>query len=377
MAAVLVIVFSAAVLYLKSAALLHPSKPLADAVFHAHRLTSVLNGGFFFTQPLASGLRFPYAIGLYVFAAPWTALVTNYVGLLWVLVAIVEVSAGALLYVVVSRAWQDASAAVLAVVLFHCVPLTYGLMADANLTNLFAQQVGLVTMAAVAVWHLDRRVTATTLGLTLLAAGAFLSHVSTFGLLAVTLLATAALLRIRGGPAQRVPARSRAIATVAAAVLAIGLYYIHFSEVYSRLTTSEVADFRGQVPGTVERLRDALLLTMRVAGVPVLVLAVAGFLRLVGDRRQGRLVFVLGGWGVAFALFFLVGVLAPVDPGNVRYAAEFVNRVVLATYPAAAILGGIALAAMWRGGLMARVAGLVLVFAAIADGARAWRGWLD
>jgi hypothetical protein len=387
-AALYVIVLSGIVLFLKSAALLHPAKPLADAVFHAHRLTAVLNGDLFFTQPLASGLRFPYAVGLYVFAAPWTILVTNYVALLWIVVVVVEVIAGALIYVVISRAWQDASAGALAVTLCHCVPLTYGLMGDANLTNLFAQQVGLITMTAVALWPLERRIAVTTVGLTGLAAAAFLSHVSTFGLLAVTLLATAALFRIAGGPGLRAPARSIALATVAAAVVAVVVYYAHFPEVYARLGAlmgsgelpgtvpgAEVPSVAG--PGTGARLLDAVSLTTRVAGLPVLVLAAAGLLRLLGERRGGRLVLVLGGWGIAFACFFLVGVLAPVDPGNVRYAAEFVNRVVLATYPAAAILGGVALATLWRGGLAARGVGLALTFVALIGAAQAWLRWLD
>ena len=86
---------------------------------------------------------------------------------------------------------------------------------------------------------------------------------------------------------------------------------------------------------------------------------------------------VLGGWGIAFACFFLVGVLAPVDPANVRYAAEFVNRVVLATYPAAAILGGVALATLWRGRLAARGVGLAFTLAALIGAAQAWLSWLD
>ncbi len=39
-----VLAFSAGALYLKLAALLHPSKPLVDALFHAHRLEWVLGG---------------------------------------------------------------------------------------------------------------------------------------------------------------------------------------------------------------------------------------------------------------------------------------------------------------------------------------------
>src|SRR4030095_7302320 len=66
------IAISAVALYVKLAALLHPSKLVIDAVFQAHRLEWVLTGRYFFTQTMPSGVQFPYAIALYVFAAPWT-----------------------------------------------------------------------------------------------------------------------------------------------------------------------------------------------------------------------------------------------------------------------------------------------------------------
>jgi len=63
-----VVLFSAAALDLKLLGLLHPSKLLVDAVFHAHRFEWVLSGRYYFTQGMPSGVSFPYAIGLYVFA---------------------------------------------------------------------------------------------------------------------------------------------------------------------------------------------------------------------------------------------------------------------------------------------------------------------
>src|SRR6476620_8543619 len=81
-----VVAFTAAALFLKLLALLHPSKLPIDVVFQAHRLEWVLQGRYFFTQPMPSGVEFPYAIALYVFSAPWTAFTRDYVSLLRIVV---------------------------------------------------------------------------------------------------------------------------------------------------------------------------------------------------------------------------------------------------------------------------------------------------
>ena len=57
-----------------------------DAVFHAHRLEWVLGGRYFFTQPMPSGVSFPYAIALYVAAAPFASLTRDHVALLRIVV---------------------------------------------------------------------------------------------------------------------------------------------------------------------------------------------------------------------------------------------------------------------------------------------------
>ena len=120
-----VVMFSGAVLFLKLLALLHPSKLLIDALFHAHRLEWVMAGRYYFTQPMPSGVQFPYAIALYVFAAPWAAFTRDHVALLRIVVAVCQAVAGATLYPMVARNWHDRRAAVIAVMLFHTVPLPY------------------------------------------------------------------------------------------------------------------------------------------------------------------------------------------------------------------------------------------------------------
>ena len=97
------VVFATGALIPEAAGATAPVQPIGDALFHAHRLEQVLGGGFYFTQPLASGVAFPYAIGLYLFAAPWSILTNDHVMLLRIVVLVSEAAAGALLYMMVVR----------------------------------------------------------------------------------------------------------------------------------------------------------------------------------------------------------------------------------------------------------------------------------
>ena len=102
--------------------LLHPGKPYVDAMFHAHKLDDVLAGHYFFTQPMPSGVEFPYAIGLYVTAAPWASLTRDHVLLLRVVVAIAHVLAALSLYPLVQSGWERPGAAVLALADIAALP---------------------------------------------------------------------------------------------------------------------------------------------------------------------------------------------------------------------------------------------------------------
>src|SRR4029453_3080605 len=223
---------SAAVLYLKLLALLHPSKLVADALFHAHRLEWVMAGRYFFTQPMPSGVSFPYAIGLYVFAAPWASLTSDHVMLLRVVGCAVDVVAGAMLYVAIVRVWNDTLAAAFAVILYHGVPLTHGLLGDANPTTWFQKSVAVVSLMAATVLPLGGHLLA--LGALFVSfALAFLSHISTFAVLSLTLVALAALYLWRGGEGRRRGALSLFGVTLAAALFSVGVYYGHFGDVFA------------------------------------------------------------------------------------------------------------------------------------------------
>ena len=386
-----VVLFSAAALYVKLLGLLHPSKLLVDAVFHAHRLEWVLGGRYFFTQPMPGGVSFPYAIGLYVFAAPWSAFTDNHVTLLRVIVCTAEVCAGALLYPLVVKAWGDRTTAAVAVVLFNVVPLPYGLVGNANLTNAFGQSAALATLMAASLISGERR-TAPLIGLFALCSLAFLSHVSTFALLAVTLAALALFYRWRGGPALHRTAWGIFGVSVFAALFAVVVYYGQFGEVYKTALRVRANTASAQLPpppaapAASSAARLALPLQTRVAnaltfavaaiGWPILVLAGLGLWRMWKRGMRDRAAFVVAAWGVAGLAFFTVAIMR-VDAPFQRYASEFFGRVLFATYPAAVLLAASGATWAWRAGVTLRVASAVLLFYAIVVGVRHWTGWFQ
>ena len=92
--ACVVLCATGAILFLQLIALLHPSKDVVDAVFHARRLGWVLDGRYYFTQPMPGGVQFPYAIGLYVSAAPFAGILRDHVSLLRIVVCVAEAISG-------------------------------------------------------------------------------------------------------------------------------------------------------------------------------------------------------------------------------------------------------------------------------------------
>jgi hypothetical protein len=385
----LAVMFSGVALYLKLLGLLHPSKLPVDAVFHAHRLEWVLAGNYFFTQPMPGGVTFPYAIGLYVFAAPWSLLTHDHVTLLRVIVCAAQAIAGALLYPVVVKAWRDHTAALIAVVLSNVVPLSYGLTGNANLTNTFAEAVALCTVLTASllpgtrVWPV--------LPLFLLCALAFLSHVSTFALLGVTLVSLAIVYRVFGGPSERRVAASIGIVTVVCAILAIVLYYGHFGDVYKNAlrvrasTTAAQSQIESAPAGTISvtqgstfatRLTTAIRFAVEMIGWPILLLAIVGVWRSVVGRFDDRATLAVVAWTIACVVFLGVALMR-VDAPFQRYAAEFFGRVLLATFPAAVVLAARATGWAWTQALPVRLASASLVACALILGIQNWMGWFS
>lgn len=397
-----VVAFSAGAVYLKLLALLHPSKAIVDALFHAHRFEWVLAGRYYFTQLSTSATPFPYAIGLYLFAAPWSVLTHNYVSLLRIVVCASEAIAGALLYLMIVRTRGDRIMGAMAVALFSMVPLSYVVVGNANLTNAFGQSVTLATVATATIWPLEPRRVTRFVVLVLLATLGFVSHISTLTMLLATLLVAWGMYRFLGGQALRVPARLLILATSIALVLSVVLYWGHFPDVYK----AQIARVRGMTatatisparsaPGTRAvanqgerpalgratiplRLRaaDAVAQTVANIGWPILMLALVGAWRLCADLRRDRLTFAVGAFLVVWVVFVAMSVLAAVDVRYQQDAWEFIGRVEHTTSPAAVILAALGATWAWRAGILTRLASSALLIAAVVTGVRAWMAWL-
>jgi hypothetical protein len=381
---------TAVALYLKLLALLHPSKLIIDAVFHAHRLQWVLDGRFYFTQPMPSGVQFPYAIGLYVFSAPFSLLTSDFVMLLRIVVASAEALTAALIYLMVARVWQDRWAAVGAVALYHLVPRTFNILGNANMTNAFAQSVALVALSAAVLWPLGRGRWKQATGLTLLIACALLSHISTFTLLGGILMILAALYGIVGGRDLRRPALTVLVASATAVLLSIGVYYAHFGDAYRsalrvRATPSAAGSQGGDAtPSSVQppslplqsKIAEAGRLTVAAVGWPIFLLAALGLAGYWRRWRANRLDLAVMALLLTLLLFVVSVVAFPVERSFQRYASEFISRVTLATYPALVILAGAAAAGGLRGGWPRRLVTGGLLAAALFVGYRSWMEWL-
>lgn len=387
----LVTVFTFAVLYLKLLVLLHPSKLPVDVIFHAHRLEWVLDGRYYFTQPMPSGVQFPYAIGLYVFAAPWSVLTRDYVLLLRVVVSAAEAAGAVLVYLLVSRVWRDRFAGAIAAILFHFVPRTFEIVGNANMTNAFAQSLALATLSAAVLWPLKRGQWMQAAALTLLTAWALLSHISTFTLLGGILLTLAALYWFRHMRAEAVTVFA---ALAIAASLSVVIYYAHFGDAYrsaARVSAAAPAGTPaspgGQAPTTTpspqgagvsfpSKLVEAGRLTVAAVGWPIFLMALAGGVTYWRRGPADRLSLAILALVITYGVVVAAVVLMPVERSFQRYAAEFISRVTLATYPAMVILAGLGAASAWRGSWPARMAAAALTLAAGYVGVTTWIEWL-
>lgn len=379
-----VLAFSAAVLFLKLAALLHPSKALVDALFHAHRLEWVMDGRYFFTQPMPGGVQFPYAIALYVTALPFATLMPDHVALLRIVVSVFEALAAAALYVAVARAWGDSMTAALAVVAYHVVPLPYLVIGNANLTYAFGHAVSVLAFAAVVALRVRRRSVGRAAALLIVTGVAFLSHVAVFPLLAVAVIFTGALYAVSRDPEIRPTGWPVIAVSLLAAAIAFGAYYAHFPEVYRTLdrvrstTVENAAAPQPPLPAALPmpaRAGRAITLGVRDVGFP-LALLFAGGLWLRVRHGADRLTLALAAWGVSFVVFVGFRIVAPVDPRLQRYADEFIDRVYYATLPAIVILAAYGAATGWRAGGVWRVLAGLLVLAAAGLGITAWADWV-
>jgi hypothetical protein len=394
-AAAAAIALSGGLLLIEALGLLHPSKTLVDAVFHAHRLEWVMEGRYLFTQPMPSGVRFPYAIALYVVSLPLGWLVDDHVALLKLVVLVSRALAGLLLYPVIVRSWGDRPAALAAICLFHVVPLPFIVIGNANMTYAFGQSVAVATMAAAALVGIAGAGIGGALALFSIAALAFLSHVGIFPLLLALLLSAAAGFAWLGAPALRPAAKVVAASAILAALFSVVVYYGHFGDAYRTLarvraqptvaakaapaTPARAPDAQGERQFRAltlgERSRSAADLALRAFGCPLLALAAAGaWVWLSGGWRDPLGLVIAATLGAA-VVFEAASIAAPVEPSFWRYTAEFISRVNYVAMPAFVILAARAVARGWAAGGIARAAAAVGVALAIGRGGSAWLVW--
>jgi hypothetical protein len=383
--------------------LLHPGKAVVDAVFHAHKLDTVLAGQYFFTQPMPSGVEFPYAIGLYVTAAPWAGLTRDHVMLLRVVVAVAHVLAALSLYPVVRRQWQSPGGAAVAVGAYLLAPLPFVVIGNANQTYAFGQSIATIALASAMSWQLGWRRPIAAAGLIGLLSLGLLSHVGLIPLLGGLVGACGALLAWRGAGDERRVGWVILAATALATILAVGLYYRHFGDAFRsaqkvgagaaapgsaapaptgvspRDTPSTLhPSGPGPMVGTSrpQRAGRAAGLAVAAYGAPLLLLALVGLWQL--PLRTGRDRATLM---VAASLIVCVGVagvsvVAPVEPRFERYTDEFISRLYYAVTPAAALLVAFGASWLWTRGRAGRSATVIGLAAAVVVAARVWLGWI-
>lgn len=386
--------FSAGVLFLKLIALLHPSKAIIDALFHAHRLGDVLAGKYFFTQVMPGNVQFPYAIALYVMASPWASLTRDHVALLRIVVSASEALAGLMLFWAVARTWRDVTVAATVVVLYHLLPVSYWVVQNANLTNAFGQSAAVAAMALLIASTLTPRHVLQVLSLAICAALAFLSHVSSAMLLAATMLSAVAISCWRGGRSRWPAGLTILAALVMAAALSVGLYYgrSEFYDAYRSIRSTQAekpVPAPGAGPETGARLAEGAVPTMTLParigsaaglvgdalGWPIVALALVGLWRVTADREGDRLVWAIAAWALAGGVFVVAGIVLPGGVGHQRQAIEFIARAAYAASPAVLILAGRGAIWSWQTGLPLRLAAVVLGGLALVPAVRTWINW--
>jgi hypothetical protein len=359
----------ACALLLKLLVLLHPDMPVGDALFHAHRFQEVLAGHLFFTSVAPGNYLFPYAPGLYVFAWPFAALVERGAGdmaLLRIVSAAADAAVAVLLYPALVRANGDRLAAACAVAVYELIPLAFGVLTVGNLTNAFAQSVSVLAlvMMAGAPLRLERRKRIVLFAAVLTAA--FLSHTSTFAILSVACVLTAAVFFWRGGRTLRSPSRAVLLATAVAVFLAVALYYARFMDTYNTQLARIGAETAAAAPdaggrGILARLISVPRYLDLYFGIPVLILAGWGAGVMWRTARTDRLTLALAGWALACVAFLVLGVLTPVD-----------MRYYLAAIPVMAIAAGTGASAAWRHNGRSRAAAAILLAWVLINGVHGW-----
>jgi hypothetical protein len=355
--------------------LFHPDTPIGDALFQAHRLQDVMGGKLLFSSLTPGNYRFPYAIGLYLAAWPFSPgpgrAIAN-MEVLRMVVVIVEAVAAALLYRAVLRWRRDVAFAVATVAAYHLLPMGFSVIVTGNLTNAFAQSVAILALVALVSLAADPDQPdrpARTISVVLLASAAcaaFLSHTSTFIVLTGQLaLVAAGFLVSRRAPRRRLGVWIAA-ALVVALTIAVVVYYRHFMDVYREAferVTAETgrasAAAGGRTP--IERAWAFPRSLVLAFGVPTILLAAGGAWTIARRDRSSSTTAVWALWLAACVVFQVIGIVTPVD---VRHF--------LAALPVVAAMAGAGVVEGWRAGGLWRPLAASLAVAMIWTAAVSW-----
>jgi hypothetical protein len=354
--------FTVGALYLKLLVLTHPSMPIGDALFQAHRFEWVRDGRYFFTSIAPGGYEFPYAIGLYLIASPFASLVHGTFGLMVLLrfvVAIADAAAGLLLYPMIARQTGDRLAAAIAVALFHLLPINFLVQTTGKLTNAFGESLLLACVAVIVLGsgqHTARSRAGMLALLTITAVAAMLSHTSLVVTVGLMLVVTAAAIWRFGERSDAGWARALVIVAVVSTIVAGGIYYGHFAQTYA----TQLDRLRGLSP-------DATATTgvgpaaSSAYGWPAVVLAMIGGVLVAGRRERVTLTLAVWSWLGIAALLLVAGAVTRLPV-----------RAELLAFPAIALLAARGAAISWRVGPFAQAAAIVLLLGAVVSGVHDW-----
>ena len=336
----------------KYALLIHPAMTIGDAAFHQNRFQLVYGGAWLFTSS-APGGEFPYPPAFYVMATLLPAGHVASVELLRGFALFTDSAAGLLLALALGPVAGGVRAPATAL-LWQTAPALFQVQALTYLTNSFGNAWSAIGLAFLVRTLRDRAAIGWIAAAAAAIVIAFVAHVSSFVMLALTLGAAAGIAALRG--------RWRA-AALAGGVLALCLtcvwllYYRHFTPLYAQRWTHTVAAAPVEAAGSLPIQRDEAHQTAFVPGRPALqqrlayvpryaarylgigLLGLAALLPLVWRRGAAPPDDApLLAWGalVATIAAFAAGQLTPID---LRYY--------LAAASLLAVLGAATVAATW------------------------------
>ena len=353
----------------------HPLATIGDGIFQVHRSAMVQNGSYFFTSITPRPFfEFPYAIGLFVTAMPfWDGFTqdVDHVWLLRTLSLVADALVGVALYAVAWRVWARPATALLIAALWPFARAPLEALCNANLPNVFGQGLFGVAVAGL-VWSVaGPRPVMLTLALSaLVLAAAFLSHFSTFSVGVPLVGAVALALAVRGGAeGRRQGLRVLAVGALAV-LLAYGVYYRHFGEVYRATVDRVFSEDVVEAPGSAIAATPATKFRRWISGTsddyglpgaPLAVMAAAGLVLLVRERRRDTFTRALLAWLVVWVGFSALGILTAVQ-----------MRVNLAAAPVFVCLGAWAIAELSTRGPVGRGLATLATLAVMWSGASLW-----